>query len=72
MVCAYFVFKAHFIGCLTYQSSAQKTNDASGVALKSVPWLSAKPTGIVCHDVETSRQRALGLEVGVLRASGVM
>lgn len=28
-------------------------------ALKSVSWLSAKPTGIVCHDVETSRQRAL-------------
>jgi hypothetical protein len=26
-----------------------------------VPYLSAKPTEIVCHDVETSRQRALGL-----------
>jgi hypothetical protein len=34
------------------------------VTLKSVPWLSAKPTGIVCHDVETSRQRALGLGFG--------
>ncbi len=48
-----FIFNAHFISCLTYQSFAQKMNDASGVALKSVPWLSAKPTGLVCHDVET-------------------
>jgi serralysin len=55
---------------LAYQSYAQKTNTASGVALKSVPWWWAQPTGIVCHDVETSRQRALGLEVGELRASG--
>jgi hypothetical protein len=33
--------------------------------------LSAKPTGIVCHDVETSRQRALGLGLAELRASEV-
>ena len=34
---------------------------ASGVALKSVLCLSAKPTGITGHDVETWRQRGLGL-----------
>ncbi|HAD11469.1 MAG TPA: hypothetical protein DCF33_03425 [Saprospirales bacterium] len=40
-------------------------------ALKSVLWLSVKPTGIVCHDVGTSRQRALGLGYLELRASRV-
>jgi hypothetical protein len=34
--------------------------------------LSAKPTGIVCHDVETSRQRALGLGERSFAQAGVV
>jgi hypothetical protein len=32
--------------------------------------LSAQPTGIVGHDVETSRQRALGLVLGSFALAG--
>ena len=55
---------------LSVAYNAQKTNDARVEALKSVSWLSAKPTGIVCHDVETSRQRVLGLGWGSFALAG--
>ncbi|KIE18449.1 hypothetical protein DS62_10630, partial [Smithella sp. SC_K08D17] len=45
---------------------------ASGVVLKSLLWLSAKPTGIIGHDVETSRQRGLGLGWGSFALAGRM
>ena len=38
--------------------------------LKSVLWLPAQLAGIIGHDVETSRQRALGLGLVELRAGG--
>ena len=40
------------------------------VALKSVPWLSAKPTGIVCHEAEAIAPACVGLGIWELRASG--
>ena len=46
---------------------SSKTNVASEVTLKSVLCLPVKPAGIICHDVETSRQHALGLEFGGVR-----
>jgi hypothetical protein len=47
-------------------------NAGSGVALKSVLLLSAKPTGIACQDVETSHQRALGLGERSFAQAGVI
>ena len=46
-------------GCAGKRAVDSQSKLASGIALKSVLWLSAQPTGIICHDVETSRQRQL-------------
>ena len=58
-----FVFDAHFMGCLAFQSYTQKTDDVSGEALKSVLWLLAEAAGIVGMKGKVSRQGALDLEV---------
>ncbi len=52
-----------------YYGRDSRRMEAGSLAMSIIPlWpnastlrLSVQPTGIVCHDVETSRQRALGL-----------
>ena len=51
-------------------TSFQGVINYEGGGTKICTLVSAKPTGIICHDVETSRQRALGLGLGSFALAG--